>query len=241
MELKIQILNNLVRYIPKRIKRKILEEYDVLPYGIISFSQEGEDLIIARFFEGKKDGFYIDIGAHHPVRYSNTYKLYKKGWRGINIDATPGSMDAFRVLRKGDVNIEAVIDDKKQEHFLFVFDDPALNTISKETAEAIERNTKFKIIEKVPVVTTTINEILNDNMEADQYVDLISIDIEGLDYKIISSLDFTKYNPVLILFEFKDFEMSKDQWIVEDMCRKGYDFFAKTVNSLFFRKSSPSI
>ena len=57
-----------------------------------SFSQEGEDLVLARIFEGKKNGFYVDIGAHHPTRFSNTHYFYRRGWSGINIDAMPGSM-----------------------------------------------------------------------------------------------------------------------------------------------------
>ena len=53
-----------------------------------SFSQEGEDLLIDRMFDGQSVGFYVDVGAHHPTRFSNTYLLYLRGWRGINIDAT---------------------------------------------------------------------------------------------------------------------------------------------------------
>ena len=53
-------------------------------------------MILASFFEGKKNGFYVDIGAYHPKRYSNTHHFYIRGWRGINVDPTPGSMRAFR-------------------------------------------------------------------------------------------------------------------------------------------------
>ena len=74
-----------------------------------SYSQEGEDLIINRLIDSKKNGFYIDIGAHHPFRFSNTYKFYKMGWNGINIDAMPGSMKLFREKRPRDINIECGI------------------------------------------------------------------------------------------------------------------------------------
>ena len=71
-----------------------------------SYSQEGEDLLLRRIFEHQKIGFYVDVGAHHPFRFSNTYLLYKRGWRGINIDAMPGSMRLFRKFRPRDTNIE---------------------------------------------------------------------------------------------------------------------------------------
>lgn len=74
-----------------------------------SYSQEGEDMILSRIFGDKKNGFYVDVGAHHPFRFSNTYLFYKRGWLGINIDAMPGSMRLFDRFRKNDINIESAI------------------------------------------------------------------------------------------------------------------------------------
>src|SRR5689334_5444047 len=75
-----------------------------------SFAQEGEDLVRASFFEGRRNGFFVDVGAHHPKRFSNTYHFYLfRERRGINIDATPGSMTAFRRARPEDINIEAAV------------------------------------------------------------------------------------------------------------------------------------
>lgn len=79
-----------------------------------SYSQEGEDLILKRFFSNKEKGFYIDIGAHHPKRFSNTYLFYSKGWNGINIDAMPGSMRLFNQIRKRDLNLEVPIAKKRK-------------------------------------------------------------------------------------------------------------------------------
>ncbi len=72
-----------------------------------SYSIEGEDRIVRSLFWEKRDtGFYVDVGAHHPFRFSNTYLFYTQGWRGINIDATPGSMRAFKKHRPRDINLE---------------------------------------------------------------------------------------------------------------------------------------
>lgn len=59
------------------------------------YSQEGEDVILARMFEHQSPGFYVDIGAHHPRRFSNTRLLAEKGWTGINVDPLPGVMKLF--------------------------------------------------------------------------------------------------------------------------------------------------
>src|SRR6185437_4393165 len=74
-----------------------------------SFSQEGEDLVLAREFEGKTKGFFVDVGAHHPIRFSNTFKFYLQGWRGINIDAMPGSIAFHARVRLEDINLEVPI------------------------------------------------------------------------------------------------------------------------------------
>src|SRR4051812_44497014 len=89
-------------------------------YRLDSWAQEGEDLVLRRFFEGQKKGFYVDVGAHHPHQYSNTFWFYRRGWRGINIDAMPGCMEGFEQHRPGDVNLElAVSDAPTMTYFMF--------------------------------------------------------------------------------------------------------------------------
>lgn len=72
-------------------------------YSKPSYSQEGEDRLLDRYFGNRANGFFVDVGAHHPHRFSNTYLFYKRGWRGINIDAMPDSMKAFKSMRPRDV------------------------------------------------------------------------------------------------------------------------------------------
>ena len=91
-----------------KIKKTVLK---YLPIHLFqshnSYSQEGEDMVLRSFFEGKKNykGFYIDVGAHHPYRYSNTLYFYKKGWCGINIEPTPGAIKTFNFFRRRYINI----------------------------------------------------------------------------------------------------------------------------------------
>ena len=65
----------------KFLKKMYYEKYVKKSYSI-----SGVDLIIDRIFKKKKTGVYIDIGCNHPIKYNNTYLLYKRGWNGINID-----------------------------------------------------------------------------------------------------------------------------------------------------------
>ena len=88
-------------------------------YSKKSYSASSVDLIIARIFRNQKKGFYIDIGCNHPIKFSNTYLLYKKGWRGINIDADKESIVQFNKFRPNDISINIGISSKKGlENFL---------------------------------------------------------------------------------------------------------------------------
>ena len=135
-----KILKKLLNVLtPKKVKnyfrKQVINQYEnSLAFSNLSYSQEGEDLILNRFFNNKENGFYVDVGAHHPRRFSNTYSFYKKGWRGINIDALPGSMVAFNKERPNDINLEIGISKKESELLYYMFNEPALNTFSETEA-----------------------------------------------------------------------------------------------------------
>jgi hypothetical protein len=133
------IRNKVIRYLKNKgyVRLNSNPDYKFLNE---SWSQEGEDLIIHRFFERKNDGFYIDIGAHHPFRFSNTYKLFKKGWRGLNIDADDSAIDLFNQFRPNDINIYIGVAANKGELDFYKFHEIALNTFDKERSEELQES-----------------------------------------------------------------------------------------------------
>lgn len=158
------MLKKIIKLIlPKIILDKLIyfrnKYFDV--YGTKSYSQEGEDMILRRLFENQTTGFYIDVGAHHPKRFSNTYYFYKKGWKGINIDAMPGSMKIFNKIRQRDINIEKAVSDKKQILTYYVFNEPALNGFSKELSEKRNNKNNYYIEKTIDIETYTLEEILD--------------------------------------------------------------------------------
>ena len=126
----------------------IIDFKKIQEFSQMSYAQEGEDLILNRFFNNKKTGFYIDVGAHHPKRYSNTFSFYKKGWRGINIDAMPGSMSSFNKQRPEDINIEVGVSKTEQVLTYYIFNELALNTFSESEAKKKDGLRSYKIIDK---------------------------------------------------------------------------------------------
>jgi FkbM family methyltransferase len=146
------------------------------------------------------EGFYIDIGAHDPVRFSNTQYFYEKGWRGINIDATPNSMKKFDILRPEDINLECAISDKDENLVYYCFEESALNSFDAVLSERrIKDNWKLK--EKVTIQTQSINSILEEYLPPGQQIDFIDIDIEGMELQVLKTFDFEKYAPKYFLIE----------------------------------------
>lgn len=205
-------------------------------YSIKSYSQEGEDMILRRLFENKKNGFYVDVGAHHPKRFSNTWYFYKKGWAGINIDAMPGSMRMFNIFRPRDINIEKPVSCEKKVLSYFVFNEPALNGFSKELSVSRDGYRHYKIEKTIEIEALTLNDILNENLPENKIIDFISIDVEGLEYDVIQSIDFKKYKPKVVLIEILDLDLEKvtQDVVCKYLISNGFSVYAKTVNTLFF-------
>ena len=96
------MLKVIYRLTPSTFKKILIEIRNKLfdGFALKSYSQEGEDMVLSRIFSDKNKGFYVDVGAHHPIRFSNTYKFYKLGWHGINIEPNPDSFNLFTMYRK---------------------------------------------------------------------------------------------------------------------------------------------
>lgn len=214
----------------------LLKNYLLGKYSRSSYSQEGEDLIIARLLATVRRGFYVDVGSHHPLRFSNTYLLYKKGWHGINIDATPGSMHLFRFFRPRDTNLEIGISSKKGSKNFYIFADPAINTFDKSV---VKRNilAGYSLRDTKTVKTMTLSDVLKQHCIT-RHIDLLTIDVEGLDYQVLISNDWNIFQPTVVVVEVFDTDIEKaiKSRVSTFLKAKGYSPYAKTANSLIFRK-----
>jgi FkbM family methyltransferase len=208
-----------------------------------SYSQEGEDVLIDRFLGKPARGFYVDIGAHHPRRFSNTYRFYLRGWYGINVDAMPGSMQPFRKLRPRDINLEVGVAEQPGTLTYYMFDEPALNGFSADLAEqrlaqAPAGRSPYRLIGTKSIQCTPLNELLDRYADGIQ-IDFLTIDVEGLDLDVLRSNDWQKHRPTLVLAECIDVRDAlikvHDSPTTTFMSECGYRAVAKTFNTVFFR------
>ena len=173
-----------------------------------SYSMEKEDLEITKRLNKIKNGFYVDVGGYHPIHRNNTYLLYKKNWRGINIDLSKFSIDLFNFARPEDINLNvAVSKTNKKIKYYTQKKISQLTTIYKEIAN---KRMQGPIIEK-EIMSNTLTALIDKTKYKNKRIDFLNIDAEGADFEILESLNFDVYRPRLICVEIdnKQIENSK--------------------------------
>jgi FkbM family methyltransferase len=208
-----------------------------------SYSQEGEDLLLSRIFAGQTTGFYVDVGAHHPHRFSNTQLFYERGWSGINIEPNPDGIHAFRSARPRDINLELGISDQPASLTYYYFDDPALNTFDAAIAKSRESQTPYRIIKTMPVQVERLGDVMEKHLPAGTTIDFLSIDVEGRDFAVLQSNDWNRFRPSWVLVEAlgTTLEEVMESEIARFMKSNRYILFAKTYNTLFFQSRTSAL
>ncbi len=185
-----------------------------------TFSQFGEDLFIKKFFEYKKKGKYVDLGAFHPMRLSNTYLLYKSGWSGTNVDLNPITIDLFDIARSKDKNICCLIGEANGLLKDVYYEDWS-------AANSLTENENLK--DKKQMRTRTFEDLINHDF------DFLNIDLEGHDYEILRTINLKRYNPILICIEILK-NCSDKENIFRFMQQNNYIFIKNLGPSYFFKK-----
>jgi FkbM family methyltransferase len=231
-----------------RIKAKVGKEVKSLrtpnqKFMKTSYSQCGEDLIMKHLFGplGIQHPTYMDIGAHHPFFLNNTALFYRHGGRGINIEPDPGLFSAFQKYRKADINLNiGVAPGKPSEMNFYQMSEPVLNTFSKKEAQSYRDSHGHSIRSVIKIPVLPINKVCEEYLD-NRVLDILSIDVEGLDFQILKSLNFKKYPPSIICIETISYSETgngvKNEEIISYLKQKGYMLFADTyINSIFVRQ-----
>jgi hypothetical protein len=159
-----------------------------------TYSQFEEDIIINKYFKNFI-GKYVDIGCYHPIKYSNTALLYKKGWTGINIDLNKTSIDLFNFTRLRDKNIFACLSNREKLVDMYIDNEfSALNSIYSNNI----KNHKIKKYKKIKIKTKVFSKVVKEKF------DFLNIDCEGNDYNILKTIDLKKFNPRIICIEVSE-------------------------------------
>lgn len=217
----------------------MLLKREVFGFHTISFSQAGEDVLLWSLFDRKKEGFFIDVGAHHPKRYSNTYLLYRNGWRGINIDPVPNMKKRFDRSRPQDINLNFGISKTEGKMTYHCFNEPGINTFSEEIAKKkVKEHSFFYLKSKIEVQVFPLRDVLEKYLPQDiQNIDFLNVDTEGHDLEVLKSNDFKKFRPKMVLAEALEFDFKNvhENSIVAFMTKQKYEMISFCGGTLFFK------
>lgn len=208
-----------------------------------SYSQSGEDLIMDHILTDLQivQPSYIDIGAHHPRYINNTFLMYTKGSKGINIEPDPTLFADFQQMRGRDTNLNIGVGEKSGQADFYIMNEPALNTFMKDEADRVSAENPAYFINKVSKIELrTVAEIVNEYSNG-VFPDVLSIDVEGLDEIILRSMNYESSLPGIMCVETVSFSTKgrgvKKTDLIEFIASKGYIAYADTfINTIFVRK-----
>ena len=173
------------------------------------------------------------------MRFSNTYRLYRRGWTGLNVDANPGSMSIFGRVRPRDINVEAAVSAVREDLTFYVFNEPALNTFDKRLALQRAGGT-YSIVKEVSVQTRPLRELLDQYVPHNTTIDFLTVDVEGFDYEVLQSNDWNRYAPEYVLVECLQtltLDQANSDPIGKLLADQQYSIVAKTMNSVLFKRN----
>jgi FkbM family methyltransferase len=163
---------------------------------VISYAQNGEDVVLARLFAGRRTGRYVDVGAGDPVKDSVTKHFYDLGWRGINIEPIPSAAATLRAARPEDVTLQVALGAHAGNADLnLVTDREGWSTTDSELAESYRAELAVEVIH---VEQRTLADVL---AEHDGQLDFLKIDVEGVEAEVIQGADWTTHRPRVVVVE----------------------------------------
>jgi len=201
-----------------------------------SFSHTGEDRILESIYKPliTTTGFYVDVGCNHPTLFSNTYSFYRRGWRGVCIDANPTLINRYKYYRPRDLAICAIVSNTPEKRDFFLVQNDVLSTTERQFVDDyIKQGMR---IEKIKAIPRTLTSLL-DELNAPASIDILTVDVEEHDYPALLSLDLNRYQPRLIAIEDETFDWSNPEQnnIYSYLTQSHYRFLGFILKNLYFR------
>jgi FkbM family methyltransferase len=164
----------------------------------LSYAANLEDYHLARAFEGQASGFYIDVGAGHPVADNVSCWFYLKGWRGIVIEPQRQFMQLYPLVRPRDIAIPLLVGRSAGEVDFHVVERLTgfSSIVAAHARNAQEFGAGFRTC-RMPM--TTLAAICEEHNA--HSIDFLKIDVEGAEGDVIAGGDFRRFRPRVVLVE----------------------------------------
>ncbi len=168
----------------------------------ITYAQNKEDVILDAFFSDIKNGFYVDVGANHPIEDSVTKHFYNNGWSGINIEPIESLYKQLVEDRPRDTVLNIGVSDSKGTLNLRQYSNTGLSTFSSTIKDEYLNNSqteKTSSYKDITVPITTLEDIFTEYKT--KHIHFMKIDVEGLEYEVIKGNNWQKFRPEMLCIE----------------------------------------
>ena len=190
-----------------------------------SYAQIGDDKIAIDLLKEKvldRPIFYIDVGANHPSRLSNTYRMYREGAAGVTIDPNDELMRLHQLIRPRDIQLSIGCGRNAELLKFYYSTTPVLSSFSESQVDNVWHSSYLPVF--------TLDKICSDLKIAT--VDFLSIDVEGLDIEVLEGASETLLKTYLICIEANSEE--SERAIISYMNSKNFELKIKNKWNLFF-------
>ena len=168
--------------------------------ALLSYAQNGEDVVLWRALGHVAEGVYVDVGAWDPDDDSVTRLFYDRGWRGIAVEPVPEFAEKFRRRRPRDEVVQAVItDDDVDEVVLHRFGTSGLSTADDELADRHVEEGRVSVEITVPALR--LNDVLAASPLATDEIHFLKVDVEGFEGRVLRSVDLARWRPWVLVVE----------------------------------------
>ena len=164
---------------------------------MISYAQNFEDVMLQRVFQGRKDGFYIDVGAMDPTADSVTKHFYDQGWSGINIEPNDFFYSKLLQERPRDINLNVAVGEREEIRSWHVFEEYGISTFEDVYRDRYAGQ-GFEVQEKTATVTT-LAAVCQDYVK--RQIDFLKVDCEGWEEVVLKGADWDRFRPIVLIVE----------------------------------------
>ncbi|MBE9064944.1 FkbM family methyltransferase, partial [cf. Phormidesmis sp. LEGE 11477] len=197
-------------------------------------SQRGQDYYVDKLLNGKKDGFFVDVGANHPTEISNTIYLERKGWNGLSFEPQKHLCKLFEEVRGTKVLPYVLGSEPCETEFGIVESDGWEHALSGVFDVMRKEGAAFQgktIRREKRQVHRLVDVLLDEKIE---YVDFMSIDVEGYELEVLKGMDFSKVHVEILIVE-NDRTQLGNVYLREFIKAQGFKYVARLSGDDVFR------
>jgi len=218
------IIRNASAFLP--LRREITAILDWLAPVAESYSQSEEDRLVSqqRFEASPLTHLYVDVGANHPTRISNTYLFYRKGYHGLVVEPNVSYAPLYRRYRPRDIFFPIGCATHPQLlPFYHSADGSVLNSFSSERKSGAVR------VDILPVFP--LDDLLPH--VGSHRILLLSIDVEGMDIEVLRSGPCLLAKTEFVVLECPVIANTADTFLIA----QGFTFLHRTQHNNIYRRS----